>query len=156
VMRRRELGQGQETCVGRGALVDELSRMVDLLRRTDADEDRLRLLLRRRTLLEVPGLEVQTLSDATAVVPTTWIMSSRARVTPLLVSEHPDWLVEHDDARGVPCFAAADLTLVLSCASYDDALEVLGDAVTFLRGYHVEAETREIPVVSGEARADAA
>jgi hypothetical protein len=59
-------------------------------------------------------------------------MSSRDRVTAKIMVEHGALLHEHDDPRGIPCFASALLDVVHAARTYDDALDLLGDAVTFV------------------------
>jgi hypothetical protein len=43
------------------------------------------------------------------------------------------WLEEHADPRGVPTFSSNELGRVLEVRSYATALEVLAEAVTFVR-----------------------
>jgi hypothetical protein len=118
---------------GESALAKELERMLQQVLRTEVDEDRLVVLFVRNTpVRNDSSVEAHFLPDRTAVVPTQWIMSSRDRVAARIIGEHADLLSEHDDPRGLPVFPSALLPLVITAESYDHALDLLGDEVSFV------------------------
>jgi hypothetical protein len=123
--------------VERNALINQLDRMLRLVVRTDADFDFLVLMVKRQTsplALAEDGdiMDVHVLPDGTTIIHTTWSMSTRSIVAASLDQDNAPLVTEHDDGRGVPCFRASQLDVAKSARSYEDALYLLDEAVTFL------------------------
>lgn len=126
--------------VERTALVEHLERMLGLVRTTAQSFDDAVLLLQRTTPLTLaPGrrapdaYDVHALPDGSALVHTTWTVADKARLFHVLRKSHRSWIAEHADPRGFPVLSAAQLDVARAARSYDDALYLLGDAVTFLK-----------------------
>lgn len=120
--------------VHRSALTDQLDRMLAYVRETRADFDNVVLLVRRRTPTPVVhSADVHRLADGTLVLHTTLPMCARSAIAAAFDEEGTALLIgEHDDERGVPCFGASRLDLVLQARSYREALRTLDDAACFL------------------------
>jgi hypothetical protein len=129
-------------------LVRELERMLRQVARTDADFDTLVIMVRRQTPLVIevgPASDVQDayqLGDDAVVVHTSWLVSARGTFRRRLGDDLARWVIEHDDRRGVPCLRAGKLEIARAGASYEDALHLLGEHVTWLSVPDPLAETR--------------
>jgi hypothetical protein len=119
-------------------ILRELERMRWHVAQIDADFDSLVVFFRRRTPLAIEigtgahARDAYELEDETIVVHTAWLLSARDTFRRRLGDELVGWVFEHDDPRGVPCVRSAQLETVLGASSYDDALSLLGDDVTWL------------------------
>ena len=139
------------TTVERTHLVRELERMLRQVAQTDADFDSLGLLFKRKTTLVVevgPGSDVHDayeLDDNTVVLQTSWFLSARSHFRRRLADDLAPWVVEHDDPRGIPCFRARQIDVVLAATSYEDALYLLGDDVVWVELPDCLAETQGDP-----------
>lgn len=127
-----KIARGED--VQKTELVVQLERMLALVARTDADFEALVVMVKRRSRLprDPDVVELRTLPDGTALVYTPWPVSSRGAVAEDLAAAHPEWVCEHDDPRGVPCFRASQLDVAAAATSYADALYLLGETASFL------------------------
>jgi hypothetical protein len=103
-------------------LVRELARMLELAKRVDRDFERLVVLARPPVLEALSGarpyiLDMVVLPDGAALVRTVFSMSS-AEVA-----------AEQLALAGVPCFPASRLDVASAAHSFEEALELVGDAV---------------------------
>lgn len=122
------------------AAVDRLMRdMLTKSERREPDDDDVVLAVRRRSPLLIAvehpdsGVhEVTTLPDGTHIIRTTFSSACREEIAVLLAEFHTDWVAEHDDERGVPCFAAEHLGRVRGAPGYVALLERAGGDVEFL------------------------
>lgn len=134
-----------------GVLPRELERMRWHVAQIDADFDSLVVFFRRRTPVAIeigpPGSGAHAkdafeLEDETIVVQTSWLVSAREHFRRRLGDDLLGWVFEHDDPRGVPCVRAAQLELLLGASSYEEALSLLRDDVTWLAVPDCLAATR--------------
>lgn len=132
------IGAGER--VERTVLVQQLEKMLGLVRTTATAFEEVIVLVRRRTALgPEEGLRaaharaVHTLPDGSALVHTTWTVADREELFRLLAREAPGWLAEHEDPRGIPSLRSSQLDIARAASSYEDALYLLGDDVTFVR-----------------------
>lgn len=132
-----KIGAGKR--VDRTVLVEQLERMLGLVRATNTAFDDVVLLVRRRTPLEIaPGhrapdaYAVHTLPDGSALVHTTWTMQDKDDFFRVLDLNHRDWIEDHDDVRGIAVLRGSQLEVARAATSYEDALYVLGADVTFM------------------------
>jgi hypothetical protein len=126
----------------------ELERMHRHLVLLDADFDDVCVMFRRSTPVAIEigtgahARDAYELADDTIVVHTSFRVSARERLRRRLGDELAPWLFEHHDGRGVPCFRAAQLELVLRAASYEEALLQVGADLTWLAIPDCLAQTR--------------
>jgi hypothetical protein len=130
------IGAGES--VDRTALVDQLEKMLGVVRSTAASFEEVVVLVRRRTALTAAGVldtanvrAIHPLPDGAALVHTTWTVAECDELFRVLERDRPAWLGEHEDERGVPTIRSALLDVARTATSYADVIYLLGDDVTF-------------------------
>lgn len=130
------IGEGEN--VDRTVLVEQLEKMLGLVRSTAAAFDELVVLVGRRTPLGPEAVlgasharAIHALPDGSALVHTTWTVAEREQLVRVLLRDRPAWLAEHDDPRGFALIRSSLLDVARAASSYADVLYLLGDDVTF-------------------------
>ncbi len=115
-------------------LMSELERMFRLVARTDADFESVVMIIQRKSHFpwDPDILEAISLKDGTALVHTPWPISS-CDVLPEELVAREDWIQDHEDPRGVPCFRVSLLHVATAARSYEDAVRILGESIVWLQ-----------------------
>lgn len=83
--------------------------------------------------------ELLDLDDGTLAVRTDRAGDDGAELVALaLGGDLAEWVSEHGDPRGVPTFWATTLDAIAGAKTYEDAVALLGDALTFVRPHTIE------------------
>lgn len=97
---------------------------------------------RRALEAQFGGLGINSctaLSDGSLVVDTDRGGSDAHEMIALALGEQlQEWASEHTDPRGVPVFRRSAIAVLVSVASYDDAVALLGPEVKFVKPHTIE------------------
>lgn len=89
----------------------------------------------------------RALSDGALVIETDRAGQDAPEMIALALGEKlAEWVSDHADPRGVPCFRSTDLDAIASATSYDDAIARLGDRIEWVRPHSIDdliAERRQ-------------
>jgi hypothetical protein len=83
--------------------------------------------------------ELRTLADGAVIVVTDRAGGDRNEMCALaLGGDLTEWVAEHTDTRGVPCFPSTKVEHIGNANTYEDAIARLGGAVEFVRPHTIE------------------
>lgn len=131
------IGAGEK--VDRTVLVEQLEKMLGLVRSTAAAFDEAVVLVRRTSALAPSDMfgapharAIHTLPDGSALVHTTWTVAEKEELARVLLRDRPAWMAEHEDPRGIAVLRSSLLDVARAASSYDDVLYLLGEDVGFV------------------------